>query len=134
MQSYGYKLAACLILLFICMQFILNSSFRPSRLLQPAAAADQPFGYVRRLDPHSFSLEDMDQSKGSAISRGYLSRSDYVYNAVAGAPADPANGATAATVNSGHSVLKECPAIPPALGEYQALRGVCTPAPFHADG
>ena len=94
MQSYGYRVIAFLIIIFICMQFLLNFSpynhnNNTSRLTSSPGSMVQPlpFKYDRRNDPdvvNSFLLEDMDMAKGSAhqqqlLSRGYLSRSDYVY-------------------------------------------------------
>lgn len=125
MQSYGYKLAASLVLLFVCLQFIINADYHPSRLLQ--AADPPPFKY----DRPAFSLEDMEQQ---GVRRGYLSRSDYVYNVVPVTPAavpspsgsdgmvtavggSPHHSSPSLPANASQLLLKECPPIPPALGE-----------------
>lgn len=117
----------CLILLFVCMQFLLNLSTTSSA--SPSAAGllsltgrEMPFPDHRK---HWLSLEEMDGSSSESIagggrrvgmSRGYLSRADYVYPAVVagdGLP-DPAS-------NSSHGTevpIKDCPLVPPKLGEH----------------
>ena len=150
MQSNGYRVVACLIALFVGMQFILNFTSYHTHYLQLQAPGGPlsglssdgigapPFPDHRRLEANAFLLEDMEMSAAAAAAgrtgqRGYLSRSDYVYQATP--PSFDGTDSTAAmnntaNISSSSSLLtaanssqvtavslKPCPAVPPALGQ-----------------
>lgn len=120
---------ACLILLFVCMQFLLSLSSSSSSG-SSAGSGTPPFRDHRK---HALWFDEFDgevdrdtDRRNSGMSRGALSRPDYQYPAdPAAAAADSNSTSLSKSWNTSHVAilpLKPCPPVPPALGEQS---GVC---------